>query len=290
MGAIFMNNLGTPWNRSKKPFPDYLPSKYRCNRNVGRHRDRNSERLLAKLISRSRGAPGCGGPAIRRRIHPTPPEEGWDVEPHADVISQCRSSAARHLGVGCATEDHTSNLTCPTIHPVLSYPDYTNTQKTLEVSTDYRTESIHRQRNILEHKFKHLSSTKMDTIKKVLHPKESTHHKDAHPPTSTSEQLPPDARPEQETLDRLGSEPNVTGTNRPPPHEDFPPAHHHTSTSTSTATGDQPKINRGQHQPRQPVGTRTGNSGPDATALDARVRAEADNNFPGTNPHPSHSA
>lgn len=123
----------------------------------------------------------------------------------------------------------------------------------------------------------------METIKKVLHPKESTHHhKDNHP-----EQLPADARPDQETLDRLGNEPNVTGTNRPPPHEEFPPAHHHT---TSTTTGDQPKINRGQHQPRQPVGA-TGTSGtPGDGSLDARARAEADNNFPGTNPHPANSA
>ncbi|KAG8164316.1 hypothetical protein KVR01_006234 [Diaporthe batatas] len=110
----------------------------------------------------------------------------------------------------------------------------------------------------------------MDTIKKVLHPnRESPPQKDNHPPTS-EQQPPPGTRPDHETLpDSLGSEPNATGT--------------------TAAAGDQPKINRGQHQPRQPVGA-AGSSGPDATALDARARAEADNNFPGTNPHPSHSA
>lgn len=137
----------------------------------------------------------------------------------------------------------------------------------------------------------------MDTIKKVLHPKDSTHHKDNHP--SQSQQLPPNARPDQETLDRIGSEPNVTGTNRPPPHEDFPPAH-----NTSTTTGDQPKINRGHHHPRQPVGATgppAGHGGAGAGAVvsgsdeaggahDVKARAEAGNNFPGTNPDPAHSA
>lgn len=141
----------------------------------------------------------------------------------------------------------------------------------------------------------------MDTIKKVLHPKEPTHQThDPNEPTashhnhpSTSTSLPPDARPDQQTLDRLGSEPNVTGTNRPPPHEDFPSAH---------ATGDQPKINRGHHHPRQPVGA-TGppaghggagdaaaGAGAEAGAHGVKAQAEAGNNFPGTNPHPSHSA
>lgn len=144
----------------------------------------------------------------------------------------------------------------------------------------------------------------MDTIKKVLHPKESAHHKDNH--TSSSQQLPPEAHPDQETLDRLGDEPNVTGTNRPPPHEDFSPAHHHNpaTTTAGTATGDQPKINRGHHHPRQPVGATgtpsghdgagdgagTAAAGAEAGAHDVRARAEEGNNFPGTNPHPAHSA
>lgn len=151
----------------------------------------------------------------------------------------------------------------------------------------------------------------MDTIKKVLHPKESdhqTHDTTAHHhnhPSSSSPPLPPDARPDQETLDRLGSEPNVTGTNRPPPHEDFPSAHH----NTAAATGDQPKINRGHHHPRQPVGetgppaghhggagagagagAAAAAAGVEGGAHHVRARAEADNNFPGTNPDPSHSA
>ncbi|KAI7774531.1 hypothetical protein LA080_008268 [Diaporthe eres] len=143
----------------------------------------------------------------------------------------------------------------------------------------------------------------MDTIKKVLHPKEPTHqahntneptasHHD-HPSSSPS--LPAHARPDQETLDRLGSEPNVTGTNRAPPNEDSPPAH------TSGATGDQPKINRGHHHPRQPVGATGppaghGGAGTTSTGAEAgahgvvKAQAEEGNNFPGTNPNPNHSA
>lgn len=142
----------------------------------------------------------------------------------------------------------------------------------------------------------------MDTIKKVLHPKEPAHHKDTHP--SQPQQLPPDARPDQETLDRLGSEPNVTGTNRPPPHEDFPPAHNTSAAGSTTTTGDQPKINRGHHHPRQPVGATgspAGHGGAEAGAgvsvseeaggaHDVKARAEEGNNFPGTNPDPAHSA
>ena len=148
----------------------------------------------------------------------------------------------------------------------------------------------------------------MDTIKKVLHPKGSTHEHQTdttHNPTTTTEHrnnpssLPQDARPDQQTLDRLGDEPNVTGTNRPAPHEDFPSANHNT---TTTATGDQPKINRGHHHPRQPVGatgTPAGHSeagagaaasGSEAGVHDVRVQAEEGNNFPGTNPNPTHSA
>lgn len=149
----------------------------------------------------------------------------------------------------------------------------------------------------------------MDTIKKVLHPKETAHHTHNtnepttaphhQHPSSSSPPLPPGDRPDQETLDRLGSEPNVTGTNRPPPHEEFPPAHHNTAAADAgAATGDQPKINRGHHHPRQPVGA-TGPpaghggasaGGAGAEAQDVRVQAEASNNFPGTNPDPSHSA
>ncbi|KAG6359993.1 hypothetical protein INS49_011049 [Diaporthe citri] len=137
----------------------------------------------------------------------------------------------------------------------------------------------------------------MDTIKKVLHPKEPTHQThDTNEPAAShhnhpSSSLPPGARPDQETLDRLGSEPNVTGTNRPPPHEDFPSAH---------TAGDQPKINRGHHHPRQPVGATgppaghggagSGAVGAESGAHGVKAQAEEGNNFPGTNPHPNHSA
>jgi hypothetical protein len=128
----------------------------------------------------------------------------------------------------------------------------------------------------------------MDTIKKVLH----SHHKDKNHPSP----LPQDARPDQETLARLGDEPNVTGTNRPPPHEVFaaPPPN---NTSMSTTGARQPDINCGHHHPRQPVGATgppAGHSGAGAGfgagTRDVRARAEDGNNFPGTNPHPSHSA
>ncbi|KAI3395748.1 hypothetical protein diail_916 [Diaporthe ilicicola] len=134
----------------------------------------------------------------------------------------------------------------------------------------------------------------MDKIKQVLHPKEKSHKTttDDHPPhQQTPSTLPSDARPNQETLDRLGDEPNVTGSNRPPPSEDFP-------TATTTGHGDQPKINRGHHHPRQPVGA-TGpppghheatSAGEGTGLIDTRVQAEASNNFPGTNPDPAHRA
>lgn len=144
----------------------------------------------------------------------------------------------------------------------------------------------------------------MDTIKKVLHPKEPTHQtEDTHDPTSTHQHhtpLPPDAYPDQQTLDRLGSEPNVTGTNRPPPREDFPPVHK--DNTSGAAAADQPKVNRGHHHPRQPVGvtgppaghagseTAAADPGAEAGARDVKAQAQAGNNFPGTNPHPEHSA
>lgn len=142
----------------------------------------------------------------------------------------------------------------------------------------------------------------METIKKVLHPKESTHqtpntndpttahHHHNHPSSSSSQPLPPDARPDQQTLDRLGDEPNVTGTSRPPPHEDFAPS---AAAAATTTGGDQPRINRGHHHPRQPVGATgppPGHDGAEAGAHGARAQAEEGNNFPGTNPHPAHSA
>lgn len=149
----------------------------------------------------------------------------------------------------------------------------------------------------------------MDTIKKVLHPKEPTHQTEGtqdptathdHHHKSSSPPLPADAHPDQQTLDRLGSEPNVTGTNRPPPHEDFPTAHR--DNTTSAAAADQPRVNRGHHHPRQPVGatgppaghaggeTAAADAGAEAGARDVKAQAEAGNNFPGTNPHPAHSA
>ncbi|KAL1884086.1 hypothetical protein Daus18300_000197 [Diaporthe australafricana] len=150
----------------------------------------------------------------------------------------------------------------------------------------------------------------MEKIKQVLHPKESTHKTDAttNNPSSTttathpqSSSLPSDTRTDQETLDRLGSEPNVTGSNRPPPHEEFPS--HSTTTTTTGHGGDQPKINRGHHHPRQPVGETGPPAGHHAGAAPAgqgpeaggaahaiKAQAEASNNFPGTNPDPSHSA
>lgn len=53
--------------------------------------------------------------------------DGRDVEPPADVISQRRSPAARHLEVGCAADGRITNLTCTTILLYLT-PDYTRAQ------------------------------------------------------------------------------------------------------------------------------------------------------------------
>ncbi|ROW06506.1 hypothetical protein VMCG_04279 [Cytospora schulzeri] len=96
----------------------------------------------------------------------------------------------------------------------------------------------------------------MDTLNKVLHPKQTLHRTDDEtdfagtqtppPAPSSAPSNPEDAmRPNQETREALNSEPNVTGTDRPAPKEEFP----------SNNTDEQhPRISRGHHHPRQPVG------------------------------------
>ncbi|ROW04031.1 hypothetical protein VSDG_00887 [Cytospora chrysosperma] len=95
----------------------------------------------------------------------------------------------------------------------------------------------------------------MDTLNKVLHPKQTLHKTDDDtdyagtqtPPSHTNDPM----RPNQETRDALTSEPNVTGTDRPAPREEFPAPHH---SSSEQEAQQAPRISRGHHHPRQPVG------------------------------------
>lgn len=146
----------------------------------------------------------------------------------------------------------------------------------------------------------------MDALKKVLHPHSSsttdktTHHDSTNLPQDQSSHT----HPNEATLNALGNEPNVTGTNRPPPTEDF-------SSAQGITENEHPQPRRGHHHPRQPVGAtglppnhhpREDFTGGDtqgaASSGDGRQElvemgklvAESGNNFPGTNPHPAHSA
>lgn len=120
----------------------------------------------------------------------------------------------------------------------------------------------------------------METLNKILHPKQTLHKTDDDtefagtqtppppPPQSSSPPTNPDGndprRPNQQTLDALTSEPNVTGTDRPAPKHEFPSNQHHHDTTATTTTGEQdqdqdqdqyhPKISRAHHHPRQPIG------------------------------------
>lgn len=108
----------------------------------------------------------------------------------------------------------------------------------------------------------------MDTLNKVLHPKQTLHKTDDDTDYAGAQTPPPSSgpshtddlramRPNQETRDALTSEPNVTGTDRPAPREEFPPPHHHNNTTTTTSEQEAqqaPRISRGHHHPRQPVG------------------------------------
>ncbi|ROV97819.1 hypothetical protein VPNG_08657 [Cytospora leucostoma] len=62
--------------------------------------------------------------------------------------------------------------------------------------------------------------------------------------------------PNEHTRAALGSEPNVTGTDRPAPKggEFQTETHAEGHQEQQQQSGDQPKISRGHHHPRQPVG------------------------------------
>lgn len=193
----------------------------------------------------------------------------------------------------------------------------------------------------------------MDALKKVLHPKQSLRSDDADDTVATQRTESPatataHTHANAETTAALGSEPNVTGTDRPLPKEDFPTtssSHAHAHAHDHAHEHDhrqQPRA--GHHHPRQPVDATglppnhkprehfTGGVGsagqagtaasasaakpkppPGVTGADAavantdmsgleghdgrqelvnlgKVVAETGNNFPGTNPHPTHSA
>ncbi|KUI73618.1 hypothetical protein VM1G_09432 [Cytospora mali] len=102
----------------------------------------------------------------------------------------------------------------------------------------------------------------MDTLNKVLHPKQTLHKTDddtdfagtqtpPQPPAAEPTTIEDEMRPNQQTREALTSEPNVTGTDRPAPKEDFPFHAHEQQQQEEPA---KPKISRGHHHPRQPVG------------------------------------
>lgn len=74
----------------------------------------------------------------------------------------------------------------------------------------------------------------MDALKKALHPKQTLHKTDDTDDTADT----PHTHASPETMTALGNEPNVTGTDRPAPAEDFP----------------RREPRSGHHHPRQPVG------------------------------------
>lgn len=153
----------------------------------------------------------------------------------------------------------------------------------------------------------------MDTIKKVLHP--NSHNTD-NTTTSSSSGIPSSAHthPNPETQAALGDQPNVTGTDRHQPaseihHESHehkqPRAGHHHPRQPVGATGLPPNHKPrsdfvGEHQQQQeqhqqappPPGVTGAEAGLESGDVHhmGKVVAESGNNFPGTNPHPTHNA
>lgn len=150
----------------------------------------------------------------------------------------------------------------------------------------------------------------MDAIKKVLHPHSHTTD-NTNASTTSSSEIPPSAHthPNAETQAALGDQPNITGTDRNPPteihHESHehkqPRAGHHHPRQPVGATGlpsnHKPRsdfVGGGDHQQQQQpavgvTGAEAGLEGGDMHSMGKEV-AESGNNFPGTNPHPTHSA
>ncbi|KAF3766188.1 hypothetical protein M406DRAFT_322269 [Cryphonectria parasitica EP155] len=136
----------------------------------------------------------------------------------------------------------------------------------------------------------------MDAIKKVLHHSTTTTADN----TVTAQRTEGDLHANAETTAALGDEPNVTGTDRPEPaaaagaagehqhQHQQPRAGHHHPRQPVGATGLPPN-----HWPREDFTTAAGGEEEQANlteAAAAAAAAETGNNFPGTNPHPTHSA
>ncbi|KAJ9149418.1 hypothetical protein NKR23_g4385 [Pleurostoma richardsiae] len=113
----------------------------------------------------------------------------------------------------------------------------------------------------------------MDKLKKIIHP-------DPHPSklSTTDEPSSSATRPSAETMAQLGSEPNVTGGDRPAPRE-ADAFGQQQGGDYAAAGGDAP-----QQQQQQPA------AAGGELIEEGKVMAEEANNFPGTNPHPAHSA
>lgn len=159
----------------------------------------------------------------------------------------------------------------------------------------------------------------MDSLKKIIHPHKTEHHSgDAsatHPnTTTTTTSQHSNVLTGSDTGDNIANpftEPNTTaaehfrrthaadtaaeGTNRHGhptegarlgrQHDDdhFRDEHRTTATGTHSAglgSGDNERV----------PGVSTGGGGPEVGVVGARMPVEEGNNFPGTNPHPAHSA
>lgn len=157
----------------------------------------------------------------------------------------------------------------------------------------------------------------METLKKVLHPHSAstTTTNPSHPDTDTTDTTTTaHTHPDAATQAALGNEPNVTGTDRVAPssseihheshdHNKQPRAGHHHPRQPVGATGLPPNHKprsdfvhheeqadgRQQQQTAGVTGAEAGLEGGDVHRM-GKVVAESGNNFPGTNPHPTHSA
>lgn len=147
----------------------------------------------------------------------------------------------------------------------------------------------------------------MDTIKKILHPKSSTTTEGPPAPTATATAADPnttttttttpnkDPFPHEVQRDRLNREAGFDPTSTETPQ---PRAGHHHPRQPVGATGPPPN-----HQPRAHFApTNSSDENPrhrqgeellgaaNNSNRQGNQAAEEGNNFPGTNPHPAHSA
>lgn len=136
----------------------------------------------------------------------------------------------------------------------------------------------------------------MDTLKKIIHPKDHSSHTNTSTTAAPSEPTTTASFPHQQEQDRLNRQAGFDTTDTS--HHPQPRAGHHHPRQPVGATGLPPN-----HKPRQdfvPTPHQAAQSaqqqpegGEERLDLDLDVGkqvAEAGNNFPGTNPHPEHSA